>query len=722
MVVAGLTVLESIYSPLWYRVAALRPELRPRVSVVRHNYRGQRWHVLQDPGSQRSVRINDVAYGFVGRMDGTRSVSAIWDSLLELHGESAPTQDEVIQVLAQLGEAELITCEMTPDAALLLRRRDKRQRKRRAEAINPLAFRVPLLDPTPFLDRAAPYARYVFHPLSLLAWIALVAFAAVHASVNWDVIRAHAGLHLLTPHFLVLAWLCYPVVKALHELAHAAAVRVWGGEVHEMGVTLLALVPVPYVDASAAAAFPERRRRIMVGAVGIMTELGLAALALSVWLNVEPGLVRDIAFTTMAIGGVSTLFVNGNPLLRFDGYYVLADAFDLPNLAQRSQKYLAYLAQRYLLGLKTLPAPAESAAERAWFATYGPAAALYRFAVAGFIAFWLAGKSVLIGITAAMWLVWSMLLRPAAKAVRFLLSAPQIAYHRVRAIGTAIACMGLAVGLTCALPLPFFTSAVGVVWLPEDSHVRAGTDGFVQRLLASDGQSVTRGQPLLVLDDPNLATERARLQAELMALDVSQNALLVRTPARAEAVANEILKVRAQLQQVEERIDQLLVRSPADGVLVMPRPQDLPMKFLAKGTVFAYVLAPAAVRVRAALPHDEVSLVRERMRSVAVRLSGSPAQVWYAKLAGEVPAATNTLPSAALGDKGGGQFVTDPSDPDGLRTLESVFLFDLGLPGTTLERVGERAWIRIDHGAEPIVFQAYRRFRQVLLSHFEVDR
>ena len=106
-------------------------------------------------------------------------------------------------------------------------------------------------------------------------------------------------------------------MKALHELGHSYAVKRWGGEVHEIGIMFLVFMPVPYVDASESAGFQSKWQRAFVGAAGILVEIFLASLALFIWLNAEEGLVRAFAFNVMLIGGVSTLFFNGNPLLRF---------------------------------------------------------------------------------------------------------------------------------------------------------------------------------------------------------------------------------------------------------------------------------------------------------------------------------------------------------------------------------------------------------------------
>ena len=168
------------------------------------------------------------------------------------------------------------------------------------------------------------------------------------------------------------------MVKVVHEFAHAYAVKLWGGEVHEMGIMLLVLMPLPYVDATSASAFRLKRRRMLVGAAGVLIEIFVAAVAMLVWVNVEPGAVRAISYNVMLVAGVSTLLFNGNPLLRYDAYYVLSDYLEIPNFGTRSTRYLSYLLQRYLLGIKDASFPPASAGEKRWLLFYAVASSIYR--------------------------------------------------------------------------------------------------------------------------------------------------------------------------------------------------------------------------------------------------------------------------------------------------------------------------------------------------------
>ncbi|HTS52726.1 MAG TPA: efflux RND transporter periplasmic adaptor subunit [Burkholderiales bacterium] len=713
--------MDSLFSSRWYRVAGLHPRLRGHVRVSRHVYRGQIWYLLQDTSSGRHHRVDEAAFHFIGRMDGQRAVDEIWHALLNSLGDRAPTQDDSIEILCQLSDSGLLQCEITPDVAELFRRSLERGRKRRMSMLNPLSFRVPLFDPDALLNRLAPVALVLFQPALAVVWGAVVLAGLLAVVSNWNAVGSFAVVHMLTPRYLLLLWLCYPVIKVLHELGHALAVKAWGGEVREMGLSLLLLVPVPFVDASAASAFPEKHRRVIVGAAGIMVELFLAALAALVWLHVQEGTVRDIAFVAMLIGGMSTVLFNGNPLLRFDGYYVLSDLLDVPNLGPRATAYIGYLAQRKLLAVKTATSPVTGPGEGPVLFCYAVLSYAYRWFIAGLIILWAGHFSFWTGILAGAAVAATMALKPLAGLWRFLTRAPQIARTRTRSMAVAGGIAATILILLCVVPFPFATRAQGVVWLPEQARIRAGTDGFVTEVLAKDGQAVKPGDPVLVLADPDLIAERQRLEAQIVGLDVEFTREVARNAARAKSIAEDTAAKRAELAQVEKRLDSLRVVSETTGTLVLPRAQDLPGSFVAKGTVLANVLRPDEISVKVAVPQEDAGLIRSDTREVQVTLADLPGSSLEARFTGEVPAATSQLPTAALGDRAGGPFVTDPADKEGVKTLEPVFLLDLRLTSKTLERVGGRAWLRFDHGARPLAFQWHRRMQQLFLKQFNPE-
>ncbi len=534
---------------------------------------------------------------------------------------------------------------------------------------------------------------------------------------EWQALAAHARQQLFSAGNLAMIWLLYPLMKALHEGAHALAVRRWGGEVPEIGIGLLLLVPAPYVDASAASAFPNRMHRAVVGAAGIMVELGLAALALGIWLATQPGWVHDAALMVMVIGVTSTLLFNGNPLLRFDAYHVLCDLFDLPNLAARSSASWSHYLARWLLGSHVdLPPPA--AGEAKWLWCYAPMALSYRLLLSFGLVFWLGGYWLTIGLLAALYLSVTTVLMPLRAWSRQAMqaAAPGSELARVR-LRLGLLATGLAALLFLA-PLPHVTVAPAVVWLPEQARVRPEVDGFVTALPQADGAAVSPGDLLVRLDNPELLSSRDQMAARLDGLKAEHHQILLRDPNAAQNLLLDMERIRSELARTDERIGQLDVRAQVAGTLVMPRQGDLFGSFSRRGDLLGHVLAADALRVRAAVPEPDAHLVRNRLNHVSVRLVDAPEFELTAALSGDTPAATRQLPSAALLDHAGGPYPNDPSQQDGLHSLQPVFLFDLVLPDRKLERVGGRAWVRFDHGSEPLAVQAYRRMAQLFLQYF----
>jgi putative peptide zinc metalloprotease protein len=527
---------------------------------------------------------------------------------------------------------------------------------------------------------------------------------------------------VLSAQNLLLLWLAYPLIKAVHELGHGFAVKRWGGEVHEIGIMLLVLMPVPYVEASAASAFPDKRHRMVVGAMGIMVELLLAALALMLWLQMEPGAARALAFNVMLIGGVSTLFFNGNPLLRFDGYYVLADWLEIPNLATRAQKYLAYLAQKYLFKARELETPPTAAGERRWLIGYGIASFVYRQFILVVIVLFIAGQFFVIGVLLAIWAVTMQVLWPIAKGLHFVLANPKLDRRRVRSVLVTSGLLAAVVAFIAVVPLPSWTHGEGVVRLPESARLRIQADGTVEQLLAEDGASVREGQALMRLSDPFLTLEVASLEGRLRELNAELTRAQVADRARTRVLKEEIAQARRDLARAREKQDGLVLRSPGAGRLVVPDIADLPGRYLRRGTLVAYVVAPGAADIRAVVGEARIGVIRDRTQGVSVRLrawDGTPEQT---RILRQVPSATRQLPSVALGSGGGGSIPLDPSDGTGRKALGPIFVIDLALPPGMADQAapGQRVDVRFAHGSEPLSVQWYRSLRQLFLSHFQV--
>ncbi|MFG0312668.1 MAG: PqqD family peptide modification chaperone, partial [Phycisphaerales bacterium] len=350
------------FSPFWHRVRAMKPRLRPHVQITRQFY-----------------RLNPIAHEFVGLFDGVRTVEEIWKIVLERHGDSAPTQGEAIQLISQLYNSNLLAADVAPETEQLLRRGRERAKKKAAQqAIGIMYFKIRVFNPDRYLSWIEPILRPVLNKWGFLAWLAFIVFCVAQILPEWDSLASGVDSVIAPANW---GWLIvvFVVTKAIHETGHGAICKRYGGQVPEFGFMLLVLFPAPYVDASAAWALPSKWKRMAVGAGGMIFELFVAGVAALVWKSTADGsLIKQIAYNAMFTASVSTVIFNANPLMRFDGYFILADLLEVPNLMQRSMKMLQYLWKVHVYRLKNETPPTSASSEAAILIVYGVLAMAYR--------------------------------------------------------------------------------------------------------------------------------------------------------------------------------------------------------------------------------------------------------------------------------------------------------------------------------------------------------
>lgn len=684
--------------------------------------RGQVWYVLQDHASGRYYRFTPAAHLVISLMDGIRTVQEIWDAACQKLDEDVLTQDEVLRLLAQLHQGDVLYGDVPPNVTESSERAQKiKTRRLLLSFMNPLALRLPIFDPERFIRATYPLVRPIFSWSGAILIFSTIAMGATLALYNWSELTENITDRVLATESLFLLFFTYPIVKGIHEFGHAFAVKHWGGEVHELGLMFLVFMPVPYVDASASSAFREKYRRAAVGAAGIIVELVLASVSLVFWLNMEPGLARAFAFNIILIGGTSTLLFNGNPLLRFDGYYVFGDLIEIPNLFQRANRYLFYLAQRYLFGAREARSPVTARGEPRWFVVYGIASFIYRLFMVVAITTFVATKFFFLGVIVAIWSVTMMYLVPTAKGVWFIMKNPLLRRRRARAVGVTVGILAAAAMVLFFVPLPYATVTEGVIWAPGDSVVHARTEGVVSEVLVPTDAKVKRGQPLLRLSDPFIASRVDILKAEVLELTLRLVAAEVEDRAEAKIVRERLRHARAELEHTKQQVENLTIRSPVDGTFILPRYRDLKGKFLHKGDTVAFVSYPMDPIVRVVVNQNDIELVRTKTKDVRLRVASDLDEIYPAEMRREIPSVSNTLPSLVLAKIGGGKIALDPTDMSRARALNRVFQLELRSPRMARQaRIGERVYVRFNHGNEAVAWRLYRFIRQQFLKRFNV--
>ena len=708
-----------LLSTRWFRVAGLRPLLDGQATVQRMAVRGAVWQVLTRPDGSRSLRLNASAWVTVGRCDGRHTLQRLWEITLAELRDDAPTQDELIGLLARLHQAGLLSFDRVPDFDVPSCGPATDRNAANAPPQSLLAWRFSLGCPDAWLARLAGCMHWLFTPAALLLWLLGMAAALFVAWPQAAALSAQLREGLGTPRWLAWAWLVYPLMKVLHELAHGLAIRHWGAQVPHWGVTLLMGMPVPYVDAGAAVALPSRWQRAVVAAAGIMVELTLVALGLVAALAVQPGNLRDLALVVVAIGGLSSLLVNANPLMRFDGYHLLCDVADLPNLAPRSTAHWLHALRTRVLRIPGESAVVPLPGETPWLWAYAPAALVMRWSVALGVVLWLESVLPILGILAALVFGWTLVGQPLRAFARWM-GGWSLAPAERRRAAWVIAALSLLVGVPLvAVPMPDAALAQGVLWPPEDALVRTQTAGFVEEVLVTDGQTVPPGHPLLRLQAPALQAERERLAGRIEALQAEHFQALRLDKAHLVAVDHALQSAQAELARTDAQLAGLTVRAQVAGQVHLTGTADLPGRWLARGALLGHVETGGPGRVRVVVAQVDAAIITAHRGSVDVWLVGADTPAQRGALVGTPSGGGVPLPSAALGERHGGNIPTDPADPQGLKPAQPVLQADVQLERATGERIGARAWVRFARERTPLAWQAARALQQQLLHHLD---
>ncbi|MFN2310246.1 MAG: peptidase M50 [Gammaproteobacteria bacterium] len=699
---------------LWTHLAPLRLRLADHTRLQPRDHRGHRDYVLSDGLGARRLLVSEALAPLLQSLDGSLSLAEAYDRL-----QSPPPLEELTQTLAQLLATGLLVGQVPAPLRQYLREALPAARPA-GGGFNPLAIRLPLFDPNRLLDRLSPVLTPLFGPAGALVWLIAVASALVAAALHWPELSTDVVDRLLAAGNLPLLLLCYVGMKALHELGHAAVIKRYGGEVHECGVMLLALLPVAYVDASAASDFPQRRQRILVSLAGVAVELFISAVALGCWVYAENGSwFSAVAYNLLLIGTLSTLLFNLNPLARFDGYYALTDWIEIPNLASRAARYYSYLTQRYLLRLEDSVSPAQTPGERRWYQGYGAAAFCYRWYILFWILLLLAQRQPLLGLGLAVWAGVFLLARPLVRYLHFLLRDARLAPRRAQGLLVGAVLPGLALLAVLLSPLPSRTVAQGVVIAPAQAELLAGTEGFVEQIQVDEAAAVAPGAVLLTLSNAILSAGHDTLQAQRRQLQAQHDAARLKDRGEAAIFTDRLDTVEAELARLAQHLAGLQLRSPVAGSVVLLDGADLPGRFVRRGELLGYVLDGRPMQLRVVVPQSAAGGLRRGVVAVEVRLAERPGTVLRASILHEVPAANRRLASAALGTGGGGEILTDPSDPRGLTALHEVVEYTVELPPVPAH-IGARAQVRFTHPSESLAGRAYRGLHRRLQEQADV--
>jgi len=716
------------FADTWYRVADQKPRVSVHARFVRQRHGPTVSYVIDDPAGGHYYRLTESARFFLGLLNGRRSVNEAWEACLAQLGDDAPNQKECLELLAQMQLFGLlvgdqpIAPDMVPER--LARFRQQRLTQRTG---NWMFFNIPLINPEPALKAMAPALRVIWGWPGLALWLALVLSAIA-------VIATHAGQlgsslnGILAPSNLAWLGVLFLLIRAVHEFGHAMACKAMGGRCTEIGVMLIGfLLPLPYCDASSSWKFPESWKRVLVACGGMIVEIFFASIAAYIWAFSEAGLIKTLAFNTMVISGVSTIVFNANPLLRYDGYYILCDLIGSPNLAQRARQTWLFLIQKYVYGVPTLRAPyIRDKTELRMMLVYHALAVPYRLSVTLGILLLISSQYLSVGLLLAfgfgvLWLIW-----PVVKCAWFLMTSPVLLGRRSRALSISLGAVAAILLLIGAIPLPASSTLPAVVESVGMEVVRVDSAGYVASVNAVPGQVVFEGDVLVVLSNPSLDADARAAHARAAYARAARDDAASRNAASLRIADSILERAESEIAEYERRIDALQIRAHTSGMYAAGGGTgldilNLPGRYLDRGMIIGVIIPEESLVVRAAVTDAKAGAVIPVLNRgnvpAEVRLIGEAGRTIDGTVERIWPAGSRDLELLQFSAVTGGDLLTNPKQSD--QTLETFTLLDVR-PGSEEGLLpGRRAKVRVQIEPSTLLSRASRRIRQFIGGRFQ---
>ncbi len=516
------------------------PKIREDLILSRQEQGGTTHFVVKDPHTRRFFRFKEPEYFIAQQLDGSTPLEVIRQRV-EARFAAPLDQDTLEQFIERLQRLGLLYAEGAEAA-------HPAQKRGRIRG-NLLYLRLKAFDPDRLFDRLLPKVRFFFTRTFVAGSAALILLAfAITASNSAEIGRDLFGLYRFQA--LLLVWLTVLLVTTAHEFAHGLTCKRFGGEVHEMGFMLLFFMPAMYCNVSDAWLFPEKSKRLWVTFAGAYFELFVWALATVAWRVTAPDTILSyLALVVMATSGIKTFF-NLNPLIKLDGYYLLSDYLEIPNLRERASRYLR-AKMKSLWGSAVQGITEATPRERRVYLTYGVLSGAYSFFLLGFIALYFGGYLIAryqgFGFLLFTGVLMTMFRNP-LKKLPALLKPGQGRLPSMKRLAKVLG------GLTVALAVLFFVkmelkvSGEFTVLPIHNADIRAEVEGIIAEIYADEGDRVKKGDLIVRLSDRDYRAELGKVEAEIAEMRAKLR-LLQAGPRR-----EEIEVARTQMAKAQERV------------------------------------------------------------------------------------------------------------------------------------------------------------------------
>ena len=658
---------------------------------------------------------------FLSLLDGDSTFSEALALTARTQGATAFSQEQALSLYQWMLETNLATF---TDGGPQSTEQSSPQKKAAGflQKLNPFWIRIPFGRPDNLLQMLRPVVGWIFSPSATIWGVCLMLVAGGRLMLNWDQLQLASGSVFAPDNWLWLmaAWM---LLKVVHETAHGLVCQRYGGSVRETGVILAFFAPLAYVDVSSCWRFSSRWQRIHVAAAGMSVELLLASAAVLGFGVVDSDVGAHLLYNVIVMASVSTLLFNANPLMRFDGYYIMSDLLEIPNLYTRASEAVGQLLQRILLGQHS-SAPTISGKQIAVLRCFGIAAVCWRLLICSTM---LIAASVMfhgagVALAVAGMIAWFGM--PVWKTLKQVRQVGQAAPLRLMRAGViTLAFCGLVAGFLFGLPVPFSTTAPWIVSLPEGCRVHSDVSGFIQTLQVVDGQQVVAGELLLTLRNEEITHRHLDLERQIQQELIRQQIAMKEHDAGGESVANSNLKsLRQRLVQTLSQMKALEVRAPATGRVIAAHLETRLQTYVHEGDSLLVVDDGQSRELRISVAQDDFSLAERRVgEPVTVRIGTRP--VVSGVIDRVISRASRRLIDKSLAATEGGALAVvagDRDDDEEVQLTEQRFEAIVSLDAVGLDLpIGERAYAPLGTLHESLASHLYDRSSKWLRNQIE---
>ncbi|QDV80274.1 biotin/lipoyl-binding protein [Botrimarina mediterranea] len=560
--------------------------VRPDLEAKKQRYQGRVYWVVKDPVALQYFRFEEEEFAILSMLDGESSLEEIAEEFERRFPPQSIQTEELQQFVGTLHRSGLVITDSPGQGDQLKKRRDERRWKEvQQKFTNILSIRFKGIDPDWILNLlySFPPVRWFFSRTALVLCIVLCLSALSLILVQFDLFQSK--LPDFNTFFAAENWLLLAIVlgstKILHEFGHGLSCKHFGGECHEMGVMLLVLTPCLYCNVSDSWMLPNKWHRAAIGAAGMYVEVVLASICTFIWWFTEPGLLHYVCLNIMFVSSVSTILFNANPLLRYDGYYILSDLMEVPNLRQKASTILNRTMAKYCLGMEQQEDPFLPKKNQWLFATYTVAAALYRWVVVLSILYFLNqvfepyGLKPL-GQAIALMAVWGLVGQPFVKLYKYFKVPGRLNKVKRVPLLVTLAIIAAAIAAVFTVPLPAYVYCPAVIHPRGAASVYAGVPAMLEEVFVKPGQRVEAGQELARLKSIDLEIGIARLQGEVDGYKAEIRSLEniafndATASGRLGLARESLASAERQLKKQLEDAERLTLRAPIAGVVMEP--------------------------------------------------------------------------------------------------------------------------------------------------------